>query len=1218
MDTIRRIKKISIAGLMMLVLLVTGCGSLQDETEFRNYQENNDIPVFADSEHQSFQQLFGDATYNDLKNLLQDILDNLQSAARYGDITTEDAMFIRGVLGRASEVVDNLEYNSNNVQKSLYDLFIMAHDNNVGDLLTNLFSALAVDGAESCMLENGQDNPKCNMLTETLQPLLEYILFEMDFGNFNGFSLAVPDTSEGVEITKEDISRLTQALGHIVNPKGPYAEIYTQAQALYALAKEREALLETRPTVGNTKALANELIATAKWAMETLGDAQGKVDADIDTQSLLNAIKNAVTGVVDAYKADGELNTDAVKNAMINMWFDLRPESTLDIRAIMDAVIEVWEEQNPVLIGDTNDLVYAVGRLLSDDTRPGYDGWNWTNQPGMTDAERALLCVQDILNPVIQSRESLHAFLLNALTGVSRLEGADSINGIVQGLSSVTQEDMKDIDTALYKYMIQNNINGEIRGTDDVNISVLRGVFYLLTVLYNISDMIEGPVTSTLLSTLIGFEEGTESYPDIPNENIVEWALGLIIVGMYEYPEDYNYLPGYPNPLEGLDWVFYEQNINLLHIIPFNGLYGVLKILLEHEMLLNLVNLAAGAITEPLPALYEFTGGDGTMYSTGDRHKLFAILAPILKHYWDQGRLLDFVDMATYINEIDPMEYKTLAYAGSNATFRAGTEQANRLGHVLENIEGRYGRGLLYYGFRGDSEADDNHAGDPIDPILDIMVRVLKKLNATPYAEGETLLEYLTATGTSANYDGPTPEELVNRLFEPDEFGETTMDKIYDFLVDNHNDLAILAKAAGEVIVALHTDVGYDDGTVFDLSMIFDILANGRVLDAARDALLSNNEARDAFGRFILVGIDSLGLLDDKDVIVDDGVNYLTGKDIKDRLAMILDIGMRILGGVIDDFQVLVPYVEDIWNTFNSVVKDEKMTEDEKVAAILVPVRAMLNSPDIKSAAQHAVRVVLEEADIFGFTNEDFISTAQALVGALFDNADTLVDDVEAILPNILKQLVKMDLPTDTDNIDINGIMDILKKIATTVMNEIGKENSVLVEKGKIILFKLLYIKDGKYNTDGVFTDSTGLFEMIEALLTGENRTYDLMTVINFLNEATEKDALANFLSEGSVKQSDFLRELQEEEDVKLFLSMRLIRAVLTPYDGRPSIAEMLFKVLHIHRIENGKLETLDVNLLIKDAAEIVYELNIDPETNPRFYKVVRDLLRLAAEMGTN
>ncbi len=917
MTTRKKISKVFMAGFMIPVLIVTGCGYLEKPEKFDYVTQGNEL-LFKDLEYQSFYQLFGDMTENDLRTLLQDLLNNLQAAQLYGDITDEDTDLLFVVMRKIRERIVNIVNDEKpaDYEFPIVQVIELMHEKKVGDLFTNLIKTTA------------PADPNETVLSENLYPILAYIM-NLDFGDFKEIQLSslLEDLKEPVEntITNEEISTLKSALTNLVNPNGPYKAVYTQSKVLFDLVKNKEVLLANRPTVGDFKDTTNTIMPLIQDSMDKLPKDKIKLEMG----SIINAMKNALISLLEIYNTGEEMTPKSVTDMMEDLWFDMNPDSDINLSPVLDVISALWEEEKELLSADSDQLLYALGRLMADTSRPGYDGWNWENVDGMTDMERILLCMQDLLNPMVQDRDSMKNFLFNVLEGTTELEGADSLHGILVGLSTVSPDDTKDIDTALYKYLMQNDIYGDSRGEagTDTNMSVLRGILYLTTVGNNVSEFIEGDVTSGLLEFFANVEPDADevpNYPEIPNEHIVEWVLAILTVGMYHYPTGYHdYLSsGYPTPLVGLDWVYFEQDINVklgqLPLFTVNGLNGIFKIFENHPGILNTADYVMGAITEPLPVLSRFFGNNALdQYSTGniqdypgEAHKFWALLGPIIKHYYEQDRLLDFISVATYLNEINPRTFETMGRAGDNATFKAGTELSNRLGHVLENIEGLYGYGLMYYGLRGDNEADNNHAGDPLDPILDLAIIILNKLQSTPYGDG-SLLDYIFTSGDGSGGELIDPAVHINRLFEPDVSGESPIDKAYDFLVENHSLLVKCTKSFGDVMLALHADL--NDPQHED---IFDILANGKVKPALKSMI-----------EIVLMEVDEYGIVD---ATVMDAVNELidtvlnNAETMTNDMAVLMPVMTKPLENVLAETDGTFDGIDQIINAIRKeVVKDD-------------------------------------------------------------------------------------------------------------------------------------------------------------------------------------------------------------------------------------------------------------------------------------------------------
>jgi len=507
---------------------------------------------------------------------------------------------------------------------------------------------------------------------------------------------------------------------------------------------------------------------------------------------------------------------------------DMNAEDLDNLTVYIDLISAIHSlyDDDPKIKEDIDKMLYAAGYLMNIPKAP--DKHNPWDTASMTDMERILWCLEDILKP--EGRAQLKKFLVRLLDGVDYLDGADNIYGATNALTSIydlrnpytnTIPDLNLIDYSIYRNMFQMNQEFEVTEFSTNKVSLMRSIFMLFDVMCVISDTLDGAPTVTLLK-LISDQEPyiNPEYRD----NILEYIVNLWGQACFHYPQSFHssyaidsateYRP-YPDPLQGTDWLFFKEDLRYAGI-PTKGLSFLLNFVTDFP--LDLPGYVMGILTDSMPSIIAFTGSNNAIHTTGHNHRMMTMGGPLIHYYGEIGHGSDLIHVIGYMNELSMTSYKPIQLWGNSATFR----QTNN-GTAFETIEGPFGYGLVYYMMRGASDAKpdgtnvDADKADIADPSLDLLVRVLYKLKNTPY-ENKNLLRALCDILTKQDPDTveKTNQQKIDDLFADDGF----IDNLYTFIHTNHAPLAQVCSAMGDVMLAAlnpsdkQKDVLYTDDVV--------------------------------------------------------------------------------------------------------------------------------------------------------------------------------------------------------------------------------------------------------------------------------------------------------------------------------------------------------------------------------------------------------------------
>jgi len=734
-----RMNQFNVGLILIVCCFLFACSSKSDNPDLNSLSSES---LFGeDTQYAYLNQLFGGMSSRAMFDMVDNMMSNMNAAARHGDASVEDYDNLIRVLNHIHDWMASTkpktaaEETAGSPGLAVLDMMV---ENNVGNLMTGAIRAAGPD-----------------IMTAHVYPMMAYVMAcdsQIVKDAVNGITIKDLgfDTSK---LHEQDFKDMVNVLHGMLDENDPdYQDIYNAWDMLHA-----------------------------------------KIDA-----------KGLNITVGDVKESIPDFNADDLDN--LPVYID-----------VLSAIHQLYDE-DPKIKEDIDNMMYAAGYLMK--TQKASDGHNTWDTRSMSDMERILYCLEEILKP--EGTVKLKAFLVRMLDGVDYLDGADNIYGATNAIAGIYNlrnpytniiPDLNQIDNSIYRSMFQMNQEYETTEFGTTKVSLMRSIFMLFDVMCVLSDTLDGAPTSALLSVIS--DEEPYINPDY-KDNILEYIVNLWGQACYHYPQSFHssyaidstseYRP-YPDPLQGTDWLFFNEKISYAGI-PTKGLAFILNFVVG----MGLPDYVMGLLTESMPSIVAFTGSLNEKYTTGHNQRMMTMGGPLIHYYGEIGRGSDLIHVIGYMNELSMPGYKPIALWGNSATYR----QAN-LGTACETIEGPYGYGLVYYMMRGASDVKSDNTADIADPAMDLMVRALYKLSTTPY-ENTNLLRALCNILTKEDPDKveKTNQQKIDDLFADDGF----IDNLYTFVHTNHAPLAQVCSAMGDVMLAAlnpsdkQKDVLYTDDVV--------------------------------------------------------------------------------------------------------------------------------------------------------------------------------------------------------------------------------------------------------------------------------------------------------------------------------------------------------------------------------------------------------------------
>lgn len=782
----------SICIALICALIMTACGEKQHDVERSDlsFDGINNAEILSESgKYPALRTLLGHMTYRDLLELLDASILTINTLSDRGDTRKEDFRTLLNILNNMYAMMreDQQAYESGSNETSLdqaaqalIDLIVLAREAGVGDLLNDVIH-----------------QTQTGVLTENLYPMLDYLLAADDdvlSGAFNGISFET--------ISDQDFITLVGFLNKLIDSENAhyndYADIHTQWDELIQALK------------------TNTQLDLTYGSLHDLLEDENVSEAEAESSSPDLAVLKAVAGQIG----------------------DLWDEHYTDNQT------EVYPFRN-----DLKVILAGLGALMTE--LVAAESSNAWDANGQTDFERLLYSVEDILGaPGSTQRTSLAAFLRSAMTGMQSIMDADTLTGILAaiGTEDMDNDGIPDIENnTTYIDAVDKGLMGAVRNNmyaldrvgANTKISALRVIAFMME---------QADVNNAVLASVSSADGGTVNGT---TTNIAEWTIGELVTAMGYAAQgirvaDYNG-NGMRDDFDALYWLLYKKRYTVMGM-TLTGMVDVIKT----AAALQFLNLMPVGVIDSTPALVDLSGcisstgsysestwktndadGNPLLINPGSRHQLFSLFAPLMEYFWDTGRCQDLIDLLIAMDEIG-------TYHSLSSILYTPTFEADNYTSALRKIEGPHGYGPIYYALRKHTAGADD--GVLLDAMLDLIMRVVDKLDSTPYtnADGSTttvLAAFIDSLGMAA-LDTDDIDELMTTLFGADGSSGLVQD-LYLFLTRadaegnariNHLALVSLSQSLGELLLACADDF---DTLAADLEIVGPILSEMVEIDAS-------------------------------------------------------------------------------------------------------------------------------------------------------------------------------------------------------------------------------------------------------------------------------------------------------------------------------------------------------------------------------------------------
>jgi hypothetical protein len=120
----------------------------------------------------------------------------------------------------------------------------------------------------------------------------------------------------------------------------------------------------------------------------------------------------------------------------------------------------------------------------------------------------------------------------------------------------------------------------------------------------------------------------------------------------------------------------------------------------------------------------------------------------------------------------------------------------------MQTIEGKNGDGLLSYALRSHTTLNEED-GILLDKLLNILVKVVFKLDSSEYSNGESLFNALLRELNITKMEEADINDLVTLLFDGKDGNQPLIETAYKLVHNNHDALVTIGKPMGELLVVL-------------------------------------------------------------------------------------------------------------------------------------------------------------------------------------------------------------------------------------------------------------------------------------------------------------------------------------------------------------------------------------------------------------------------------
>ncbi len=830
--------KLVITGIICGGIFITGCKE-ETPSHFKTIQSPIGEDLFSRSRFHYINQIFGYPDTNDF----QDVWDYWNETSNR--LVTEDRLLVEDtkmftvmmrylveqldmaeeeyIIALAQGELTTLAKNEDAVMA----IIEMTSYTGIGEVMNELF------------LQLGRD-----WLPHHLYPIFQHY-FTMPYDIYTGYVDGIKDADPVTKISDEEFETLMEVIRRMLDDKDPvYGPIWDAMPSAWDMIR-RIRDYGDNATVKNGKDLLDALLDFVQDM------AKDGFDIGIDgNDDLAEKLSDALQRVWDNESGEGELETkyllnDADDTLDYTLAGDKQELDALDPRRTR----EVRQELRKML--------YSVGLMMTEEIDESIAGTNFNSwdDRAMTDLERVLYSIEDVLDVDTLPRSHLELLLEGLLSASIDMNGANSLGGALRGLAVNDPTYLQGLDHSLIQLFTKDR-DGNDRASST---SALRALLYMVYSMRNMN-------IAGMFGSLDGCNLLTSLTCTNSRNNMLDWALGEIAAGQDSCPIPFvGGSPPCTNPFQGFDYMLYEKDYGIVFPMPpiylfsSSGLFGLLN-----NGLVSF-GMALLGFDQYISSAYVAVGLDAANFpgKTGMTHQMLGPVAPILKHFWDWSETNpggDWVHPAALglasLNEI--------AGGWNVATTDPFLDDSVNGQSVMKAIEGPNGYGLATYALRRHYDPSDpplnaNLEHGLIDPVLNMLVMVINELETTGYTyqddyhdctNGYTLYPYDGGSNSCAllsalmfyienntllglNMDNWNDTDnndigeynLIYDLFhDTDSQGDTVLDITEESLTDFHDIIAILLQDFGPVILAVIEDQDRYNDIMTDIDKIRDIL----------------------------------------------------------------------------------------------------------------------------------------------------------------------------------------------------------------------------------------------------------------------------------------------------------------------------------------------------------------------------------------------------------
>ncbi len=734
--SIKRIINHFVFILIIFVLILTGCDKRHDVTMGAETSSEglNSEQFLSSEDYSNLSNLLGNLTAKELTDVLDGSLKTLNALADQGYTSPDDYQTLLNII-------TNL-YNMMLDDKAKYEETAGAEGVGMAEASDALVTLLTMAAEKNVgeVLNQLLDQTGPDVLTENIYPMLAYVM-AADIDPLEGAlgGITLPD------INKEDFNDI-MAMVHDALAEGGLLDTL-----IAKLDEFKEG--DSKITVGDIKAIINT-------TMDVAGTGTATEDILYSTSLLLgnknddlSAILDGVQGLLDPDVVDRDAFKEFVENALNG----LAPTADAEtLKGVLRAISHV----DPAYIPGLAD---GIAQLI---TRNMY-GQPLTEHPDVITSElRTLIFMMD--------RANYEPSLLDSKIDLSGLDLSQLVTELWNMLQGIDPDDMPTIDELV-------NVVGTL-------LDIIK------------TDGLDVPVLSLMTSP----DGGT-----VDNYNMAQWTVGEVVTAIQWFRDPSNAPDGVDDKdiqdwnndgeideFDAFDWVLYQKRYTILNLnfLSYDGIVGLMTDPIV-KTLMKTMGLIGDDIYDAFPAFVELAGGDSNLSwekdrfrTAGSRHQIFALFAPLMEYFWDEGRTGDMIGMLANMNEIN--DYTPLS-KGESATFRTDDQ-----GVVLKTLE------PVLATLMNPRAPDDKGI---VGPALDIVVRILSALDSEPAHDGTTLLDAIMfELKPYLNLDEDTQQEILDALFGED---STVLDDVKTFLEENRDTILDISGSLSDIDMDAFTEL---------------------------------------------------------------------------------------------------------------------------------------------------------------------------------------------------------------------------------------------------------------------------------------------------------------------------------------------------------------------------------------------------------------------------